>query len=166
MNKEEVGVTASPFWQLVGIKAVDRWERGCVLELKVDKKNLNLYGLVHGGCVATLIDAAIGFAAHKFLPAGQVCTAIQLNVNFIRPAEEGEVLRATSEIIHCGRTTMVGVCRVTDSSGRVVAYGSGTGAIRSAADFSVRKSPLGGAKETLNERWRADDGQFGYRCRG
>lgn len=40
MAVTEVDISRDPFSQLVGIKVVDRWERGCTLELEVGKKNL------------------------------------------------------------------------------------------------------------------------------
>lgn len=140
----EVDISQGPFWQLIGMKVVDKWERGCTVELEVKEKNLHAYGRVHGGTVASLVDSAIGLAAHDYLPPEQGTNAVQLNVNFIRPAARGEILRATSELVHCGRTTIVGICRVVDSQGKLVACGSATLAVRSLADFYGEKTKSAG----------------------
>ncbi len=143
----EVDISQGPFWQLIGMKLVSKWERGCTLELEVQEKNLHSYRRAHGGTIASLVDSAIGFAAHEYLSPDQGSNAVQLNVNFVRPAYRSEILKATSELIHCGRTTIVGVCRIVDSHEKLVAYGSATLVVRSLVDF-YRKRTIAGEGES------------------
>ena len=50
----------------------------------------------------------------------------QLNVNFIRPAFEGETLVATTQIRHSGGKTAVAQGDLTTTTGALVATASGT----------------------------------------
>ncbi len=101
-------------------------DRGCVLELHVKKKNLHAYDRVHGGVMASLINSAIGYAAHRLIRPGFGANTSQLSVNYLRSAEIGEVLTASSDLIHCGAATIVGTCRVCNQNGEEVAFGTAT----------------------------------------
>jgi uncharacterized protein (TIGR00369 family) len=76
--------------------------------------------------LATLLDTAIGVAAYSLAPADHFAVTVQLSVNFIRPAWEGETLAATGEVIHAGRQTAVGRGEVRTAAGVLVAAGSAT----------------------------------------
>jgi len=119
-------ISQGPFWKLIGMKLVGTCERGCVLELKVSRKNLHAFNRVHGGVIASLIDSAIGFAAHKTISSNVGANTCQLSINYIRPVEIGEVIRARSDLIHCGMTTIFGICKVENSKGENIAYGTAT----------------------------------------
>jgi len=119
-------ISDSPFWKAIGMKVVDTNDCGCTLELHVKEENLNAYSKVHGGVIASLIDSAIGMAAHNSLPAGSGTNTAQLSVYYLRSVKQGEVIRASSELIHRGKTTMMGNCRVIDEKGEVIAHGSAT----------------------------------------
>jgi uncharacterized protein (TIGR00369 family) len=90
-------------------------------------EHLNPMGSVHGGYVATLLDSALGCAVHSTLPAGRAFTTLELKVNMIRglTSKTGPV-RAEGKVIHVGRQTGIAEGRVTDSSGRLLAWGSTT----------------------------------------
>jgi uncharacterized protein (TIGR00369 family) len=89
--------------------------------------HLNLSGLVHGGVLATLIDTAMGCAAHSLLPAGTRLVTSELNVRFLRAAGLATgVLTGTGEVVMPGRRSMVVQARITDDAGREVAIGGCT----------------------------------------
>ncbi len=119
-------ISKGPFWKLIGMKVKETYDRGCVLELKVSRKNLHGFDRVHGGVIASLIDSAIGFAVHNTIVPDLGANTCQMNINYIRQVEIGEVIRARSELIHCGMTTILGVCKVENMKGENVAHGSAT----------------------------------------
>jgi uncharacterized protein (TIGR00369 family) len=96
------------------------------MELRVRRKHLRDLGIMHGGVLATLLDSVMGLAAGTLSPAGHFVVTVQLNLNFIRPAWEGETLVATGEVLHSGRLTAVAQGRVHTDQRILVGCGSAT----------------------------------------
>ncbi len=96
------------------------------LVLDLGPAHLRSLGIAHGGVVATLLDSVMGWNASRSAPADHYVVTAQLNVNFIRPAWEGESLRAVSELRHHGRMTAVAQGEVRTAGGALVATGSAT----------------------------------------
>jgi 1,4-dihydroxy-2-naphthoyl-CoA hydrolase len=85
-------------------------------------------GLVHGGVLMTLADAAGGVCAFLNLPAGARTLTIESKTNFFGAVREGEVT-ARSRPLHVGKTTIVLETDVFDASGRRVGRTTQTQAI-------------------------------------
>lgn len=133
-------ISNSHFWKAVGMKVVDAKDCKCTLELHVKEENLNAYNKVHGGVIASLIDSSIGYAAHNNIPDGYGTNTAQLSVYYLRSVNPGEVIRASAELIHCGKTTIMGNCRVFDARGETIAHGSATLIVLSIRDKNDQKS--------------------------
>jgi uncharacterized protein (TIGR00369 family) len=84
-------------------------------------------GSVHGGYICTLLDSAVGCAVHSTLPPGKGFTTLELKVNMVRALtpKTGPV-RAEGKVIHVGRQTGISEGRLTDSSGKLLAWASTT----------------------------------------
>ena len=54
-------------------------------------EHLNQAGTVHGGVLATLVDAAMGAAARSATDDGDVPATSQLTVTYLRPGEPGRI---------------------------------------------------------------------------
>jgi uncharacterized protein (TIGR00369 family) len=83
---------------------------------------------VHGGVLATLVDAAVGGALGTYGSAasgGVDQATLDLNVTFVAAAK-GEALFAEGKILRRGRSVAFGETRVTDSAGTLVAIGRAT----------------------------------------
>ena len=75
-----------------------------VFSLPAHSGLLQELGTVFGGVIALLAKSATGAAVQTIAPAGTGFTALDLKVNFLRPARaEGEELIATGSIAHPGR---------------------------------------------------------------
>jgi 1,4-dihydroxy-2-naphthoyl-CoA hydrolase len=85
-------------------------------------------GLLHGGVLMTLADAAGAVCAFLNLPEGARTVTIESKTNFLGAVREGEV-RAQARPLHVGRTTIVIETDVLDSSGRRVARTTQTQAV-------------------------------------
>lgn len=92
-----------------------------------DESHSNPIGAIHGGLVCTLLDSALGCAAHTTLPAGTGYTSIEIKTNYLRPvsATSGP-LRCTGWVTKPGRRVTFAEGEVTDNQGRTVATASGT----------------------------------------
>lgn len=65
-------------------------------------------GLLHGGAVMALADAAGGACAFLNLPEGATGTStIESETNFVGAVREGASVTATATPLHRGRTTIV-----------------------------------------------------------
>lgn len=89
-------------------------------------------GDVHGGVLATLVDAAAWCAAAVHYEAW--ITTVELTVRLLEPAR-GEDLVATGEVVRVGNRIAVADAEVRSLSGRLVAAGGAT--------FSATSLPIG-----------------------
>ena len=87
-------------------------------------------GVLHGGVLMSLADAAGAVCAFLNLPAGATTTTIESKTNFLGAVRAGEV-RARSRPLHVGRRTIVVETDLFDESGRRVAKTTQTQAVLS-----------------------------------
>ena len=95
----------------------------------------NPLGTLHGGICSTLLDSAMACSVHASLPEGTAgYTTLELKVNFIRPVRlDGVKLRCEGTTVHLGGRVATTEGRVTDDQGRLVAHGTSTCMVFSAA---------------------------------
>lgn len=117
---------ASPFLAQLGVSLAERADGHARLELIVADSHLRTRGIAHGGVIASLLDTAMGVAVSTKTPEGCFPVTAQLNVNFIRPAWNGEKLEILGDVRHSGRTTAVAMGEIRTDSGVLVATSSGT----------------------------------------
>jgi 1,4-dihydroxy-2-naphthoyl-CoA hydrolase len=85
-------------------------------------------GLLHGGVLMTLADAAGAVCAFLNLPEGARTVTIESKTNFLGAVREGEVT-ARAKPLHVGKTTIVVETDVLDATGRRVARTTQTQAV-------------------------------------
>jgi uncharacterized protein (TIGR00369 family) len=115
-----------PFLELLQMRPGEAAPGHGRLEITVGPRHLRNLGIMHGGVLGALLDSAMGMAAGSLAPEGQFVVTVQLNLNFIRPAWEGETLLATGEICHKGKQTAVARGEVRTTTGALVGNGSAT----------------------------------------
>lgn len=117
------------FWQHLGITVEAASEGFVRLRVPMRDELRNAPGApVHGGVLATLVDAAVGGALGTYgsAAAGGVDQAtLDLNVSFVGAAR-GDAVYAEGRILRRGRTIAFGETRVTDTAGALVAVGRAT----------------------------------------
>jgi uncharacterized protein (TIGR00369 family) len=84
----------------------------------------NMFGAMHGGWAATLLDSAMGCAVNTTVAAGFHYTTVDLTINYVRAVTEatGEV-RAEGKVVHAGRRIATAEGRLTTADGRLLAHG-------------------------------------------
>lgn len=121
--------SANLFWRYLGIEVEAAGEGWVRLRVRMRDELRNAPGApVHGGVLATLVDAAVGGALGTYgtAAAGGVDQAtLDLNVTFIAAAR-GDALLAEGRILRRGRSIAFGETRVTDTAGTLVALGRAT----------------------------------------
>lgn len=113
----------SKFVELCGIKLEELECGSVVLSMKITEELTNPYGLSHGGALMTLLDTCIGISC---LSVGKNVVTLNMTTNFIKGAPLGETVTATCQLIHKGKTTMVGESQLVDTQGRLLAKASAT----------------------------------------
>lgn len=73
------------------------------IELHVDPKVLNPYGIVHGGILFSMADTAAGTAC---LASGRECVTLNSSINFIKPGHGKKIIGIAQEI-SSGRSTCI-----------------------------------------------------------
>lgn len=116
-----------PIGHLLGFMAID-FEPGRFVFQGVPRwEHYNPMGSVHGGYAATLLDSCVGCAIHTMLPAGTGYTTLELKINYLRAmSDRTGPVRAEGKVLSVGRQTGVAEGRLTDSTGKLLAYASTT----------------------------------------
>ncbi len=95
------------------------------VEINIFPQLLQRRGHVHGGVIATLIDASIGCAIRSLLKDEEISATIELKTNYIRPAISGKLI-GKAEIVQRGKTIAVGESKVFNDEGKLIAMGVAT----------------------------------------
>ena len=82
-------------------------------------------GFVQGGIIVTLADFAFHRAVASLSETGQAAVTVELKLNFISPAKDGELI-ATANIVSQGRRLIVGEMDVKGEDDILIARGLGT----------------------------------------
>ncbi|GAB3542246.1 hypothetical protein GCM10027343_13910 [Noviherbaspirillum agri] len=96
------------------------------IEAEPDDECMNPMHTVHGGYLATLLDAAMSASVHSLLEAGQRFTTVEMKVNFMKPALPFSSLRATGTVTKAGRRIAFAEGRVYSAKDELVASGCAT----------------------------------------
>ena len=122
-------IAAAPIDRYAGIQLIEAQDGRVVFALPVHPGLLQELGTVFGGVIALLANSATGAAVQAIASAGTGFTALDLKVNFLRPARtDGEELIATGAITHRGRRLSIANAVVT-YRGRRIAVATGTTAL-------------------------------------
>lgn len=106
-----------------GILVTEVGDHWCKGELTVRPGSLNPRGLVHGGCLGTLMDTVAGVAA---CTDGRACVTLNASLNYLRPAVDTEKVYCNTRLIKAGRTVVVVEAILTDDRGKEIATGTYT----------------------------------------
>jgi len=118
-------VNSSPYYRHIGMEVIEAGEGRSRLRLHEGKPLANLFGILHGGVTASLIDSACGVALGSILEPGEIAVTADLHVNYIAPAPCG-VLISEGEVIHKGKNTGVAEATVRGPDGALISKGIST----------------------------------------
>src|SRR5947209_16223435 len=80
--------------------------------MAVDRRHLHPMGYVHGGAWVAFADTVAAWGTLRHLAEGRGFTTVELKINVIASAGEGDVLTAVGEPLHVGSRTQVWQVRV------------------------------------------------------
>ncbi len=117
----------NPFLQGLGIRLA-HWElKECRFILDIDARHLNRQRNLQGGVVATLLDAACGYAGLYSAPSEteQHAATIALTISYIGKVREGRV-EAIGKLMGKGRKIYFSSAELRNEDGEVIATAQGS----------------------------------------
>lgn len=118
-------VNQCPYFSLLSMKIKNLNWGNSLLEMEVKEKHLQPFGAVHGGAIASLIDAAAFWASFPQVEDGKGLTTVEVKVNYLSPVQNGR-LYASGKCLKLGKTIALGEVFVKDEKERLVAHGTAT----------------------------------------
>ena len=111
--------------QTLGARISEAEPGRVVLELVAGPQHRHGGGVVQGGVITQIADAAMGMSLATLQEDGVWNTTIELKINFLRPAIEG-TLRAVGRVVEMRQTLLFSEADVFDDQGRLIARASST----------------------------------------
>ena len=118
-------VNQSPYFSLLSMKIKDLEWGTSVLEVELEEKHLQPFGYVHGGVIASVMDAATFWAVFPQVKDGMGLTTVEIKVNFLAPVQKGKLV-ARGRCIKIGKTLALGDATIHDAKGNLLAHGTAT----------------------------------------
>ena len=123
--EELLAATPDGWMETLGARIVEAEPGRVVIELPVGRQHRHGGGVVQGGVITQIADAAMGISLGTLQEDGMWNTTVELKINFLRPVIEGR-LRAIGRVIEMKQTLFFSEADVIDERGRLVARASST----------------------------------------
>ncbi len=114
-----------PFAELIGLEITTGSEGTSTARIDAEDKHLNPHGVVHGAVIYALADTGMGAALTQTLDSGQICSTIEIKINYFRPTFPGP-LRCETRVVHRGKRTAALESEVFDDASKLLARATGT----------------------------------------
>jgi acyl-CoA thioesterase len=111
------------FSKWLGIEVDDIGPGYCKLHYRINDQMLNGLQTAHGGVLFSAADSALAFACNSH---GIISVALDVSINFTRPARNGDLLVVEAKEVHLGNKTALYEIRTTNVAGELVAFFKGT----------------------------------------
>jgi uncharacterized domain 1 len=123
---EELLAAAPAGWmETLGARITESAPGRVVLELEAGPQHRHGGGVVQGGVITQIADAAMGMSLATRQEDGLWNTTIELKINFLRPVVSGRI-RAVGRVVEMRQTLLFSEADVLDEQGRLVARASST----------------------------------------
>ncbi|MBE3589183.1 MAG: PaaI family thioesterase [Thermoanaerobacteraceae bacterium] len=113
---------SSRFSRLMGCTLAGLGNGSCRITCPVSGNLLNSFNGVHGGVIATLADVSMGMAVATL---GYRAVTVEMSVNYLALAGEGEMLIAEGRVIHQSKKLLLAECSISNAAGRLITRGRG-----------------------------------------
>lgn len=119
-RKGAARVISNAISRALGVKVISVGAKRVSAEMRVRPLHLNNAGRVNGGVLMAYADVVGAAATVANLNPGERTSTLESKTNFFA-AGIGPVLKATAELLHAGRTTMVWQTTIRNGDGSRVA---------------------------------------------
>jgi uncharacterized protein (TIGR00369 family) len=127
VKRAEALLAAKPdgWMETLGARISESEPGRVVLELEAGPQHRHGGGVVQGGVITQIADAAMGMSLATLQEDGLWNTTIELKINFIRPVVSGRI-RAVGRVVEMKQSLMFSEADVLDEQDRLVARASST----------------------------------------
>ena len=105
------GTNKCPYFTLLSMKLLQFDIGRSLLQIDVQDKHLQPFGMVHGGVFSSIIDAAAFWAVYPDVDENSGLTSVDLKLNYLAPSSRGKLI-ATGRRIKLGKTLGLGEAEV------------------------------------------------------
>ena len=119
---QEMANSPSPLTSWLKPVVEDAEEGSLTFSFVVRNEMTNPAGTLHGGVIAAMMDDVMG-ATMFTLPASSFKVSINLNVDFLYAAKEGDKVFARTQVVKNGARIVNITCDLTNEAGKVLAKG-------------------------------------------
>ena len=122
MRRYVSGTFVPPVFRFFGLRGLAVSDGEMTIAMPASPWLSSALGVIYGGALALLADAAITTATATTLPPGTAFSPLDLKVNFLRPVvpHPGELV-ARARIVHRGRTIEVATCEIINAESKTLA---------------------------------------------
>jgi uncharacterized protein (TIGR00369 family) len=122
MRRYVSGAFVPPVFRFFGLRGVALSDGEMTIAMPASPWLSTALGVIYGGALALLADAAITTATATTIPPATAFSPLDLKVNFLRPVapHPGELV-ARARVVHRGRTIAVLTCEIINAEGKTVA---------------------------------------------
>ena len=118
-------VNQSPYFSLLSMEIKNLDWGTSLLEIQLAEKHLQPFGFVHGGVIASIVDAATFWAVFPQVENEMGLTTVEIKVNYLAPAKEGKLV-AEGRCVKKGKTLALGEAYIRNGEGNLIAHGTTT----------------------------------------
>ena len=102
----------------LGMRLLELEPGRALVEMPVHEEMNNIFGMIHGGAIFSLIDEAFQASCNSH---GTVAVALNVNVTYHQPPPNKGTLKAESVELHRSKRTATYEIRVTDDEEKLIA---------------------------------------------
>ncbi len=96
-------LSASPFYRHIRMRITKIEERSSEMWLELGEEHKNIWGTIHGGAIASLLDSTCGSSLYSSLEQNEGAITIDLRVNFFAPPQGSRIIGKGSFIYRTKR---------------------------------------------------------------
>jgi len=124
---EAVGkhLNSCPYFSLLSMEIRGLSWGQAQIEVLVQEKHLQPFGMVHGGVFASLLDAAAFWAVYTQVPDDLGMTTVELKLNYLAPLSSGRMI-ARGKSLRVGKTLCLGEASIVNEEETLLAHGTST----------------------------------------
>ena len=112
-----------PYFRLLSINVLELGSGYSKIQVELEEKHLNPFGIIHGGVYSSLIDTAAYLAVYCDLEENAGLITLDLNVHNLASAKDG-ILFVEGKRIKAGRNICLSEAAIKDFHGKLIAHGT------------------------------------------
>ena len=118
---------ASPMTKLMPFETLPPTKGHLKFQATPDTTHLNGFGVVHGGWAMTMLDNAMGLAAHSMVGPHEFCPSLETSVRFLaKIVAGGPALTITADVASQDGRKIIVDGAISAPDGKVLATGTST----------------------------------------